>query len=412
MKIDYKTLFEAAPDLYLVVLPDAPAFTIVAASETYARITMTERASIVGKGIFDVFPDNPNDPLADGVRNLKRSLHHVLATGHADVMAVQKYDIQTPENVFEERYWSPSNTPVLKDGVIAYILHRAVDVTELVHFQKSNFAQKEITKDFKARLEKMEAEVIIHARVIQEANKKLQAEVQLREDVLAIVSHDLNNPLGNIEMAANILKDTLHSQGLEEQLQFIQIQERAIKQMKRLIKDLLSFAKIQSGNLTLEFSSTDMNTILDEGMQAATHHAIKKNILLQKIGVVPPLQVPCDHLRIIEVLANIIGNAVKFSPEGSTITLKAMTEGDGYHFIIEDHGKGISPEDLPHVFDRYWQARETARLGTGLGLAISKGIITAHGGKIWIDSKLGSGTRVHFTLPCEPPPQNLIRSFL
>jgi anti-anti-sigma factor len=133
---DFRRLFEAAPNCYLVLTPD---LTIVAVSDAYLRATMTRREAIVGRPLFEVFPDNPDDPKATGVANLHASLKRALATGRPDAMAVQKYDIRRPdsEGGFEVRYWSPLNTPVLgDDGRIAYIIHWVEDVTEQVRTQQ------------------------------------------------------------------------------------------------------------------------------------------------------------------------------------------------------------------------------------------------------------------------------------
>src|SRR6188768_1898343 len=133
---DFQLLFEAAPGSFLVLKPD---FTIVAASDAYLRATMTDRSAILGRGLFDVFPDNPEDPSATGARNLRASLERVLETRVADTMAVQKYDIPKPTTEgggFEERYWSPLNTPVLDaNGVVKYIIHRVEDVTDFVRLK-------------------------------------------------------------------------------------------------------------------------------------------------------------------------------------------------------------------------------------------------------------------------------------
>ena len=134
---DFRILFESVPDFYLVL---SPAFEIVAVSDSYAKATLTLRENILGKVIFDVFPDNPNDPSAEGVRNLRASLQRVLQTLNPDPMLVQKYDIPRPEQLgggFEERYWSPLNCPVIdKKGELLYIIHRVEDVTEFVRIKQ------------------------------------------------------------------------------------------------------------------------------------------------------------------------------------------------------------------------------------------------------------------------------------
>lgn len=135
---DFKALFESSPGCYLVLAPD---LTIVAANDAYLRATMTQRETILGRRLFDVFPDNPDDPGATGVRNLSASLEPVLRDGVSDTMAVQKYDIRRPESEgdgFEERYWRPVNSPVFgPDGEITYIIHRVEDVTEFVRLKQA-----------------------------------------------------------------------------------------------------------------------------------------------------------------------------------------------------------------------------------------------------------------------------------
>lgn len=174
---DFKTLFEASPGLQLVLLPDAPRFTIVAATDAYLHATKTERPAILGRGIFEVFPDNPDDPGATGVANLSASLQRVLHHRTADTMAVQKYDIRRPANEgggFEERHWSPVNSPVLDaGGVIAYIIHRVEDVTEFVQAKQDGVMQSELAREFRIKAERMEYEIFRRAQEIQEVNQQL-----------------------------------------------------------------------------------------------------------------------------------------------------------------------------------------------------------------------------------------------
>jgi PAS domain S-box-containing protein len=139
-KIDFESLFKAAPSLFLVLKPDAPHFTILTASDAYLKATMTEREKICGRGLFEVFPDNPDDVNATGENNLRKSLESVLKNKTAHAMDIQKYDIQRPlaeGGGFEERHWSPFNTPVLNENKeVKYIMHRVEDVTESVLFKK------------------------------------------------------------------------------------------------------------------------------------------------------------------------------------------------------------------------------------------------------------------------------------
>ena len=162
---DFQTLFQSVPGLYLVLSPD---LTIVAASDAYLRATMTQREEILGRGIFEVFPDNPDDPSATGVSNLRASLQRVLQGKRADTMAVQKYDIRKPQSeggAFEERYWSPVNTPVLgPDQGVAYIVHRVEDVTDFVRLSHREAQQQKLTEELLTRTGQMETEILSGTR--------------------------------------------------------------------------------------------------------------------------------------------------------------------------------------------------------------------------------------------------------
>ncbi len=173
---DFQALFQSAPGLYLVLAPD---LSIVAVSDAYLRATMTKREEILARGIFDVFPDNPDDPSATGVRNLRTSLQRVLQDKTSDTMAVQKYDIRKPESEgggFEERFWSPVNSPVFgPDKEVAYIIHRVEDVTEFVRLKQQGLEKEKLAESLRTRAGQMEAEVYQRASEVQEANRRLEA---------------------------------------------------------------------------------------------------------------------------------------------------------------------------------------------------------------------------------------------
>jgi PAS domain S-box-containing protein len=173
---DFQALFESAPGSYLVLTPD---FTIVAVSDAYLRATMAKREEILGRSLFDVFPDNPNEPTATGVGNLRASLESVLQNRASHTMAVQKYDIRRLESEgggFEERYWSPVNTPVFgKDGQLTYIIHRVEDVTEFIHLKQQEIKEHKLTEALQKRTEQMEADIYLRVQELQEVNRQLQA---------------------------------------------------------------------------------------------------------------------------------------------------------------------------------------------------------------------------------------------
>jgi len=199
---DFQALFESEPGLYLVL---TPALTIVAVSAAYLKATMTKREEILGRGLFEVFPDNPDDPTATGVRNLKASLERVLTHRVSDTMAVQKYDVRRPESEgggFEERYWSPVNAPVLgADGNVAYLIHRVEDVTEFIHLKQEGSEQHQIIERLRARAAEMEADIFRKAQQIQITERlraraaEMEAEISRRAQQIQEVNNQLRAEL-------------------------------------------------------------------------------------------------------------------------------------------------------------------------------------------------------------------------
>lgn len=229
--------------------------------------------------------------------------------------------------------------------------------------------------------------------------EKLRA-VRAREEMLEIVAHDLKNPLSAILLNAVLLLRTLPA---KEDQSYIRRQvegiERSAGRMKRLIEDLLDLAKVEAGRLMLEKRSCDPRSLVQESIEMLKDSAKEKRIKIQTNFSVPLSGVDCDTDRMLQVFSNIIGNAVKFTPEGGTIGIAVSEKGDGVHFRITDTGPGMDRDSFVHIFDRYWQSRNTAKQGTGLGLAIAKGIVEAHGGTIEVDSELGKGSTFEVILP-------------
>ncbi|HEX8441628.1 PAS domain-containing sensor histidine kinase [Archangium sp.] len=188
---DFQQLFEKSPGAHLVLAPDAD-FTIVAVSDAYLRATLTTRERLLGRSLFEVFPDNPEDPNASGTRNLRISLERALATRAPDTMAVQKYDIRRPEGEgggFEERYWSPINTPALSpDGEVLYLIHRVEDVTDFVRLSLRGEEERERTAALQTRTTEMEMEIFRGSQELLAANRELREAVRVRDESLAQAS--------------------------------------------------------------------------------------------------------------------------------------------------------------------------------------------------------------------------------
>jgi signal transduction histidine kinase/DNA-binding response OmpR family regulator len=220
-----------------------------------------------------------------------------------------------------------------------------------------------------------------------------------RDELLGIIAHDLRTPLNNVGMAASVLRGLAATTDGEGQ-RFLDVITRAARRADALIGDLLDVTRIDAGRLEVETGPEDPRALVTDAVEEMAAAALAKNVTLQsRIEEPLPAAVMADRRRVLQVFANLLGNAVKFTPAAGTITVEAQARDGSVVFTVADTGPGLRPEHLPHVFDRFWQARETARFGTGLGLAIVKGIVEAHGGQVGVESAAGQGSRFHFALP-------------
>jgi signal transduction histidine kinase len=227
-----------------------------------------------------------------------------------------------------------------------------------------------------------------------------QQAVRAREEVLAIVSHDLRNPLNAVTLGASLLK---MSKSLDdedrEQLDIIDV---SAKRMARLIADLLDVTRLEGGKqLPIEPTRVEVESLFRETYELFRAQADASSVTLEFVlpDGIPPVH--ADRHRIMQVLSNLIGNSMKFTPPGGRITLGAQPDGEFTLFTIADNGPGIPREHQQAIFNPYWQAKRAERLGAGLGLPIAKGIVEAHGGSIWVKSEPGHGTTFYFTLRTE-----------
>jgi signal transduction histidine kinase len=218
--------------------------------------------------------------------------------------------------------------------------------------------------------------------------------------LVATVSHDLKAPLGTIRLAAAYLADELIPDVEERRLERknLEIIQRSVQRMTRLIDDLLSANAAAAGQFRVVRSRQSAETLIDDALETLRPIAEAKGVeLTEECSASSP--VFADRDRMLQVFTNIGGNAIKFTPAGGRVTIRAADVRGAVRFDILDTGPGIAPDDLPRVFDRFWQGKHGAALGHGLGLAIAKGIIHAHGGHIGVSSTLGSGSMFYFTVP-------------
>ena len=218
------------------------------------------------------------------------------------------------------------------------------------------------------------------------------------------MAHDLRNPLSTILMQASALKR--HGPEPERRSQKpAEVIQRAAKRMNRLIQDLLDVALMEAGQLTIERARLSARELIVEAVDMQRPLASSSSLEL-RVEVDPDVpDVWGDRDRLLQVFENLIGNAIKFTKAGGRITVGAASRDHEVVFWVADTGSGIAPENLPRVFDRFWQATRAGRHGAGLGLPITKGIVEAHGGRIWVESTPARGTTFSFTIPQATPEQ-------
>jgi PAS domain S-box-containing protein len=409
-----QSLFESLPALFLIL---TPGLEIVSVSDAYLEATMTRREDLLGRGIFEVFPDNPDDPGATGVSNLRMSLDRVRQTGQPHTMAIQKYDIRRPDGVFEERYWSPVNSPVLgRDREIEHLIHRVEDVTDFVRQKQSTSDNNEL----RTRMQQMEAEIFYNSRQLEMANRQLrEANVQLtqtkleadaanraKSTFLSTMSHEIRTPLNAILGYAQLMaRDPSLGTDSKANLGII---GRSGEHLLALINEVLDMSKIEAGRSELKYLTFNLYRMLDD-LAAMFHLRAEAKDLRFEMSVsgetVP--YVKADEGKIRQTLINLLGNAIKFTKRGHIylrVTLKQTGADQLWLTIeIEDTGSGMTDEEREKLFEPFQQNQRgfNPQEGTGLGLAISRQYARLMGGDITVSSNPGQGSVFRLEIPIE-----------
>jgi signal transduction histidine kinase len=406
----FQRIFEAVPGAFLLLLPDA-GFTIVGVSDEYLRGTLKRRESIMGRPVFEVFPDNPDTPEANSTRKLGRSLERVRETRSTDVMAVQRYDVPREDGAgFELRYWSPVNAPVLdEDGELLYIVHRVDNVTEYVQMGEKS-------ERLSADNRKMEAEVVQRSReldrlngTLREANATLsdyaraaREEAERKDEFLAMLAHELRNPLAAISSALQLWE--LVGADARRQQEVLAVCKRQVGNLTRLVDDLLEMARIARGEVELQRAPLALQDVLGSALQAARAHFERQNLHLVTRLAAKPCRVLGDSTRLEQVFANLLSNAAKFSARGGKVEvlLDAFDSGGRpwARIAVRDEGRGIPTDKLDAIFDMFVQVDtriDRARGGLGIGLSLVRALVELHGGRVRASSA-GPGQGSCFTV--------------
>jgi PAS domain S-box-containing protein len=397
IRLQFRALFEALPGSYVVLTPD---FRIMAVSDAYLQATMTRREEILGRDLFEVFPDNPGDVAASGVSNLRASLDRVRKNALPDTMAIQRYDVRRPDGVFEERYWSPVNSPVLNlNRQVEYIIHRVEDVTEFVRKKQQPPAGE---SGLREKLEQMEAEIFRSSQAVQSANQQLQATNAELESFSYSVSHDLRAPLRHIDGFAELLRKHTESTLDEKGRRYMKTIGDSAKRMGQLIDELLVFSRM--GRSELHVVELDQDALVAEIIR---ENGFKKNPAIEW-NIAPLPSVHADPVLLRQVWFNLIDNAVKYSGKAKAprieIGSRPNLETGEQEFFVRDNGAGFDMQYAGKLFGVFQRLHSMAEFeGTGIGLANVRRIVQRHGGRTWAEGRVGEGAVFYFSLPIVKP---------
>jgi len=416
--IDYQKLFVELPGLYIILSTD---LTIMDVSEKLTKAAGIHRLDMIGKNLFVVFPENPEDIIADGQSNLKYSLNYVLKHKTAHTMAVQRYDVKNLEGIFEERYWCPVNKPVLdENGDVLYIIHRVEEVTDFV--QLSEVSEKTVQQNTKleSQIERMKIEIIKRTKELEKLNAQLDEKVSLRtqhleeanktigknvvalthqkkqlEDFCNIISHNLRAPLVNISMLVEMVAENSTN---EENIIFLEKLDKAAKNLNETFNELVESIQITQ-DTEIPYEEIELESFTNNIIDSLQGEINKTQAIIKMdFSQAPKLCYPINYMR--SILQNLISNSLKYSsPERRPIIkINSQIKNDSVIISISDNGLGL---DLNKHSENLFKIRKVFHnhpAAKGFGLFITKSQVTALGGKIWVESQPDVGSTFHVEL--------------
>jgi len=400
--LNFQLLFEESPDVLLVLLPDSPRFTAVAATQARLTSTRMTKEQTLGRGLFEIFPDNPDDSSATGTTNLRASLERVLATKAPDTMAVQKYDIQMPDGLFEVKYWSPRNIPVLSpEGEVLYILHRAVDVTDLARASEEGQELQGRTAEMEREVVRRSLELDAANRRLREANDKLSQLDAAKMAFFSNISHEFRTPL---TLMLGPLQDSLTdtTQPLSSAHRWrLQVANDNANRLLKLVTALLDFSRLEAGRMRGSFAQVDLAAVTRNlvGMFRTAFDRAGLSLTLECPNLTEPVWVDLDMWE--KIVPNLLSNAFKFTLSGG-VRVRLLDTPRSAVLEVIDTGTGISESELPRVFERFHRvAGSVGRTheGTGIGLAMVRELVAIHGGTVEVQSEVGKGSTFRVEIP-------------
>lgn len=392
-RLECGSLFRQLPNPSLVLAPD---FSIAAATKTYLDATMTNEDDLLGRYIFDAFPDNPDAPEANGVAGLTASLERVMRSKTSDHMGLQRYDIPTRENGFALRYWLPVNAPILDDdGALRWIVHEVEDVTEYVRL-------KEAAND--ARLTDERLQWDLHAikteigQNVQALRRELQTALEASEAktrLLSAVCHDLRQPAQAAELFAGCLKSLPLPEGASERIRMI---ETSLGAMDRMLSDLLDLSRLEAGGVRPQVVPFCLTGLLERLADEFQPLAEAKGLAFKYRYC--PFTACSDPVLLEQILRNLITNAIKYTAKGAVVLL-CRKIGREVRVSVCDTGIGIPADQTGPIFEDYVQLKTTGSNPGGLGIGLATVARTAKllGHGLSVRSRQGHGSIFSIRLP-------------